>query len=233
MQLLAILVGLLLGLYVFRRWSAQAGPTRTAQVLRQFAMLGGAVLLIVLIMRGGPAALALLPLLLPMLLRGRDFWKRLAPATTAGGPGNSRSTVETRFLNMALDHASGEMWGKVLEGRFAGHELQELTLNELLDLWRECRVDAQSAAVLESYLDRTIGDEWREQAHHREEDSPSSDSPMSRQEAYDILGLQAGASHEEIKTAHRRLMQRVHPDHGGSTYLAARINQAKDLLLGN
>ena len=56
---------------------------------------------------------------------------------------------------------------------------------------------------------------------------------MEREEAYKVLGLQPGASREAIKAAHRRLMQRVHPDHGGSDELAACVNRAKDLLLGD
>ncbi len=74
--------------------------------------------------------------------------------------------------------------------------------------------------------------------HSRESAQPNENSRSThvnreREEAYRVLGLPPGASREEIKAAHRRLMQRVHPDHGGSDELAARVNKAKDLLLGD
>jgi DnaJ-domain-containing protein 1 len=126
------------------------------------------------------------------------------------------------------------MSGRVLEGRFAGRTLRDLSLQNLLDLWRECQSDAQSLAVLEAYLDRHVEAGWREQVC---DTGPTADSNrnsgvMDRAEAYQILGLQPGASREDIQAAYRRLIQRVHPDHGGSSYLAARLNQARDVLLG-
>ena len=229
MQLLLILSGGLIGLYAFRQWSSQAGPVRTAQALRRLSWIGAGLLVFLLIIRGG-AALAWLPLLLPLLPRLLSNWRQHIATTASSHTNNTQSNVETQFLRMSLDHTSGEMRGTVLTGRFAGRALNELAPEELLRLWREVQSDAQSVAVLESYLDRTQEQDWREQARQQEHDS-NSGAPLSREDAYEILGLQPGASPEEIKAAHRRLMQRVHPDHGGSTYLAARINQAKDLLL--
>ena len=135
---------------------------------------------------------------------------------------------------MELDHATGVMSGWVLKGRFARRSLQDLPLLDLLDLWRECQIDAQSMAVMEAYLDRHSGADWREQAQaaHRATDSGKESGTMDSMEAYQILGLQPGASREEVQAAYRRLIQRVHPDHGGSSYLAARLNQARGVLLG-
>ena len=135
---------------------------------------------------------------------------------------------------MELDHDTGAMSGEVLEGPFQGRRLSDLNLQQLLDLLDQCATaDAQSAAVLEAYLDREHGPDWRnsEASAGRSQASPP-DGQMTRAEAYEILGLEEGAEKDEILAAHKRLMQRLHPDLGGSTYLAAIINQAKDLLLG-
>jgi hypothetical protein len=238
MQWLLLLWGLAAVLYLFVRWSLRVGPAHTAQVLRWTAVTIGAVLLLLLFARGGAALAVPLLAVLPVLLkRWQQLWRPLAgtrSAASSSSPGPDKrhpnSTVETRFLRMTLQHASGVMEGTVLIGRFSGRLLRQLTLEELLTLWQECQVDPQSAAVLEAYLDRTQGQDWREYRHHRQE-STSHTTAMDRQEAYEVLGLPPGATVEAIKAAHRRLMQRVHPDHGGSNYLAARINQAKAVLL--
>ena len=104
---------------------------------------------------------------------------------------------------------------------------------ELLQLLRECQHDEQSVALLQAYLDRVHAQDWRQQAGAQEQQQTTSESSeMSREEAYQVLGLSADASDEEIIEAHRRLMQKLHPDRGGSAYLAARINLAKETLLG-
>lgn len=233
--LLLILVGSFAGLFWFMRWSSRVGPTRTAQMLRWIAMGGFGLLLLMAFTRGGAALVApILALLLPIALR---HWRKLLPLFTYGAGGragnaNNASTVQTQFLHMSLDHTSGDMQGQVVMGQFQGRYLNDLTLRELLCLWQECQQDAQSAAVLETYLDRSHAD-WRE-TPFQEHDSPDAAQPKSSaQEAYEILGLQPGASKADIKAAHRRLIQRLHPDHGGSSYLAARINWAKDVLLGS
>jgi DnaJ-domain-containing protein 1 len=123
--------------------------------------------------------------------------------------------------------------GTVLQGKFEGRNLEELSFDDLVDLLHECRVnDPQSATVLETYLDRVHGGEWRGAGGNAEGGRASAgNSAMSRDEAYELLGLQPGASDAEIRDAHRKLLMANHPDKGGSTYIAAQINQARDVLL--
>ena len=229
---------LLVGFILLARWFVVAEPRKVVVLARWvLAILG----LIVggYLLWGGFQALAALALffMLPALMRWRMIWNRLK-AAQGPSPGQA-SEVETRFFRMTLDHDSGVMTGLVKEGRFRGRALEDLGIEELVDLWAECRAeDAQSAAVLEAYLDRTHGEAWREAAERDYGGAgagprpPSGEGAMSQEEAYEILGLEPGASREEIHEAHRRLMQKIHPDHGGSNYLAAKINQAKARLLG-
>ena len=156
-------------------------------------------------------------------------------STDGRAAAGQQSKVETRFLKLILDHDSGGMTGQVLDGQFKGSDLGQLSLAQLLLLLQECQLeDRESAQLLEAYLDRIHGDEWRTQAQTGPDTGGTGLSErMNRQEAYDILGLDAGASHDEIKNAHRRLIQKLHPDRGGSTYLAWKINQANALLLGD
>jgi hypothetical protein len=142
------------------------------------------------------------------------------------------SEVVTETLRMQLDHASGSLEGEVLRGRFSGRTLDSLGLSDILELLADCqREDPRSVPLLETYLDRRQAD-WR--GHVDGEDEPARPAPpggMDEATAWSILGLSPGASADEIKAAHRRLMTRLHPDHGGSGYLAAQLNEAKDLLL--
>src|SRR5689334_18945325 len=130
------------------------------------------------------------------------------------------SAVDTAFLHMELYHASGVMTGRVLSGRFSGRDLAQLTLAELLALRTECAGDASSLAVLESYIDRTQPEEWRAQAEAAARPA-GNDQAITRERAYEILGLAPGADDTAIREAHRRLMLKNHPDHGGSAYIAA------------
>jgi len=227
---------LLVGVVLIARWFTTAEPRRVVTLLRWVAAILGLVIGGVLLWGGRQALAALaIPMLIPLALRWRALWNRIK-AAQGPIPGQT-SQVETRFLRMTLDHDSGMMDGWVIAGAFQGRRLGELALQDLVTLWRECRgADTQSAAVLEAYLDRVHGEAWRSAASQGAEGGAEAPrgpagAPMTREEALEILGLSANPSREEIHTAHRRLMQKVHPDHGGSNYLAAKINEAKDLLL--
>lgn len=141
------------------------------------------------------------------------------------------SRVRSAFLDMSLDHDSGELSGTILAGDHAGRSLGEFNLAELLAMVPA--FDAESVALLESYLDRRFP-AWRQDAQGNGaggQRRAASGGKMTAEEAYQILGLQPGASRDDIARAHRALMKKLHPDQGGSTYLAARVNEAKDTLL--
>jgi hypothetical protein len=172
---------------------------------------------------------------MPIAILGLTMWRRGRSPGTIGKSGSSpKSTVRTAMFEMELDHDTGDMDGLVLTGDHEGSRLSSLSRKQLFKLLSDTSQDAESAALLEAYLDRSIPG-WREDtkadadARHT---SSSGSGPMTKQEAYQILGLSPGARADEIHEAHRRLMKRVHPDSGGSTFLASKINEAKDILLG-
>jgi hypothetical protein len=142
-----------------------------------------------------------------------------------------RSRVRSQFLDVTLDHDSGELSGRIVAGPHAGRSLDEFDLPQLLAMIPG--FDAESVPLLESYLDRRFP-AWRQDAQGHAaggQGRPASSGKMTDEEAYQILGLQPGAGRDEISRAHRALMKKLHPDQGGSTYLATRVNEAKDTLL--
>lgn len=165
-------------------------------------------------------------------------WGGSGGASPSGqGPSGKTSEIVTDMLAMTLDHQTGDLDGDVLKGRFTGRSLGSLGLQDLLQLLVDCqRDDPRSVPLLETYLDRHQPD-WRTQATSDSDDdggyqpSQPSDAMMDKATACSILNVSPTASADEIKDAHRRLMNKLHPDHGGSSYLAAQLNQAKDVLL--
>jgi len=215
-------------------WFLRASPSSLARGMRRVLFVLGVIAVGSILIFG----LRFVPSLLPELfgLAGLVITGLIARALrnrSSGGfssPGTGRRTeVRTTFLQAWIDHGTGDVGGTVLTGRFAGRALDRLSDSELLDLHEECTGDADSLRVLEAYLDRRLNVDWRT-ARQPPPRGPRSD--MTRAEALAVLGLAEGASEEEIKAAHRRLIRRTHPDAGGTADLAARINRAKDVLVG-
>ena len=233
-------------IFLFLWWFLRTPPERVARGLRRAVLLLVVVSVILLAATGrlhwmfavigalAPLTMRILKILqaIPLPILQRLLSGLQQTRAKAGGRGQ-RSQVETRFLRVTLDHDSGEMNGEVMEGPFRGQTLAGMSLGDLLNLLDECRADTQSATVLEAYLERMHPD-WRDVADSRagyEHRTAGDTDDMTEQEAREILGVGADATRDDIVAAHRRLMQKVHPDHGGSDYLAAQINRAKAVLL--
>lgn len=236
-----IFLALLAGVLLFISWYKRAPSSQQQRIRGRMLIYAGIAIVVLLLVTGhlNPiiafilAALAVGQRILAVANMANMFKGFKNAMKGAAGPSDGNiSDVETRYLRMSLDHDTGEMNGVVLEGEFQGRRLSELALDDLMRLLAVCRSeDAQSASVLEAYLQRVHGDSWHEASHAGGAEHGSERSQMSEAEAREILGVGADASREEIIDAHRRLMQKNHPDRGGSTYLAAKINEAKDVLL--
>lgn len=230
--MLVAFAGVLLA-YALLRWAATAPPRQIVAALRWgAAVAGGAVGLWLIVTGRLGAALALGSMLAPMFVRWKALFRTIRNAS--GPTPGQTSQVETPSLRMTLDHDTGAMDGLVLKGPMAGSRLAELSPGQLLDLLRTCRVDdADAAQLLEAYLDRAHPS-WREAAGgdgQGDTARPAGGGTMTRDEAYRVLGLAPGADADAVRAAHRRLMTKIHPDIGGSAYLAAKINEARDVLL--
>ncbi len=229
MPLLFGIVVLILLLWAVNAFS-KADPKQAARLLRYIGGVAALIFALFLLLRGEIA------LAVPVGAVGLGWlgWLTLWPASFGGRtqkrPGQV-SRVRSPFLEMELDHDSGAMRGRILAGRHAGYALDALHPQTLIGLIGE--IDNDSRQLLMAYLDRREP-RWREHAQGdagARQASSAARGKMTEEEAYQILGLQPGAGAQEIGRAHRSLMKKLHPDQGGSTYLAARVNEAKDVLL--
>jgi hypothetical protein len=224
-------------LYSLLQMFRAANPVVLARAIK---IAGGVVALAVAAFTGAKGELAVA---IPLGIFGAGLlgW---SPFATSGfgnigglfGAGGQRSAgqtsrVRSQFFEMILDHDTGGLSGRVVAGPNAGHSLEEFELSQLLEMIPE--LDAESVPLLESYLDRRFP-AWRQNAKADaagRQRRPAPIGKMTDEEAYQILGLKPGAGRDEIGRAHRALMKKLHPDQGGSTYLAARVNEAKEVLL--
>jgi DnaJ domain len=228
---LFLLYLVLVGIKQFARLS----PAIAARLVRQGGGVLGALGALLLLLRGS-LGLASLLASVAFGFAGWGKFQNLASglgARRTSSAGGQKSSARSAMFEMRLDHGTGELTGIVLSGPFQGRELGALTRAECVDLYATARrEDPDGARLLETYLDRRFAG-WRE-ATQDQGDARRSDvgsGAMSSKEAYQVLGLPQGADAQEVARAHRVLMKKLHPDHGGSTSLAARVNQAKDVLL--
>jgi hypothetical protein len=241
MPRLIILIAVAIIAWLLIRWFIRTPPKQVVASAKRVGLAVAVLGLAFLAITGRlnwifVAGAALLPflkkgfVLLRYLPLVRGLFGGVATAANLGGKRNPFSTLETRFLRVSLDISTGNLDGEVLDGAFEGQFLSKMSLEQLLNLFKECSADPRSAALLAAYLDRHHGG-WRAQTSGSGPSEPTTNQGMSAAEAHDILGLEPDASDDDITQAHRRLIHKLHPDRGGSTYLATKINQAKDFLL--
>jgi hypothetical protein len=224
----AVILGLML-------WGAnsfsKADPKQTAKLARRVGAGAAFLIAAFLLLRGELGAAVAVGIIGVSTLGWLPFW----PAGSGGWTRTSGvrvSRVQTAFIEMELNHVTGAMHGRILAGPHQRASLDSLDVPTLIGLLGT--LDGDSRALLAAYLDRRQPG-WR---NHAQDDAAAGSgrrtagsSKMTEEEAYQILGIQPGASAEEVSRAHRSLIKKLHPDQGGSTYLAARVNEAKDVLL--
>ncbi len=236
MPRLILIAAIAAALYILIRRAQTAPPhKRRGEYIKLALGITAGVVLVLAVMGKmhwiGVAATALLlalrqlaPVLVRMFPMLASHFSRSSPS-----PGQS-STVSTDLLRMQLDHDSGKLSGEVLEGSFKGWRLDDMDQQQLDSLCDWCQQrDQDSLQLLLSYLEQRFPGATPGGGSSGQQSAPGG---INREEALAILGLGADATDEEIVAAHRKLIQKLHPDRGGNDYLAAKINQAKDFLLG-
>jgi hypothetical protein len=227
MSILILLIGIAAFIALGLIYFASAPPAQVAAAIRY---AGPALLLLfggILALTGRFGAAA------PVLTVAVAWFSRMRRRSAVRSTPGKKSVVRSAWLEVELDHDTGDMNGFVLAGPFEARTLDELSEEELRALAADIRGDRESAELLEAYLDRRMPG-WRDGADadmgagHA---GPYDTGAMTHEEAYKILGLEAGATAADVRQAHRRLMQRVHPDLGGNAFLAQRVNEARDVLL--
>ncbi len=232
-----LLFGIALFFLVLRalRAFAEADPAALALIIRRGGGSAALLAAVFLVLRGRiDMAIGLGGLGVWLLgMRSGSFLRMFK---SARGPGKQKvSCVRSAMIEMELDHDSGKMRGTVLAGPAEGKSLDSMTRPQCEALYDICcQDDPEGARLMEAYLDRRFAG-WRAAAQDQRGAGRRSTrrraGTMTEDEAYEVLGLQKGASEEDVIRSHRSLMKKLHPDHGGSTDLAARVNEAKDVLM--
>lgn len=219
-------MGLLFYLYQLWKGGKPQGQAREITSYGGYACLAGGAILLAM----GRIAVGSVMLVAGLALVGRagGTFRDLAGNLFGG----RRSQIRAPMVEMTVDHRTGRLAGRFTAGRHAGNTLESLSVPQLAE--EIGRLDPYSAELVEAYLDRRASG-WRQNAQHdagaRRRSGAAGRDAMTEEEAYDVLGLQPGATEAQVRSAHRSLMKKLHPDHGGTDYLASRVNQAKDIIL--
>ena len=242
-------VAIIFLLFMVIRHFKKSPPQLSSNILKQAAIYAAVAGVVILVVTGRlhwlfAAAASLIPLFkkaLP-LLRYAPFLKQLlqrfsSTYTKQQSKSEQTAQIESRYIRLFLNQNTGEINGLVLNGNYQGKNLKQLPLKQLLQLLSEYQqLDVESARLLLVFIDKFHGENWRNQTeynHSQTNPPPSNQSTMTDEEAYQILGLSQPASESEIASAYKKLMLKMHPDRGGSSYLASKINQARDHLIKN
>lgn len=239
--LIAILV---VGYLIYTLYFKQLMQQGKAGKIKLGLICLGLLILGLVVMGKAPAAMAVLGALLTQvtrLLRYMPFLLKFFPSMAGAVPGfgsssndsNGTSVVRTSVLVMTLHHSSGKLDGDVIAGPLNGKKISELSLDEIKNLYQYCEEnDAEASRLLQAYIARERSDEWQGQTGSHSGAGNNNPSDMSKDEARDVLGVPSDATDKDIIAAHKSLIGKMHPDKGGSNYLATKINQAKQVLLG-
>ena len=232
MQSLILTIALVGALVAFH-WLKNAPDRIRKKAVRTGLIYGGIAVLAILVLTGRINPLiAALGALIPLAQRAFSTWQLFRKV--AGTTDDAQSTVRSHHLHMAVNHANGRLTGKVLVGPNSGRSLDELDTSELLELFDfYARSDRQAGLLLQAYLDQRVSG-WREKygkAGIPPGNRPEREENMTLQEASEILGVPVDATRDAVVNAHKRLIQKLHPDRGGSTYLASKVNLAKARML--
>lgn len=243
MTRILLIVGLLGATWFWLTWKNTSDTKARKELIWKTAVGCLIVVIFLLTLTGkihwlGAVVAAILPLLkqaMVLLLRYFPFLAQLYKTYGPTAKAPNTSTVRSAIIAMTLNHETGELQGEVLSGPFAGQQMASMTRETLAELLDYCRQqDSDSARLLESYLIQRFGSDTDfTQSDDDNSQAGSESAPMTIAEARAVLGLKASATAEDITLAHRRLIQKLHPDRGGNDYLAAKINQARDVLLAD
>ncbi len=230
MHRVLLLLAIIWGFLALTKYLKQQPPEKRKALTWKFAVYGLVLVIIALAVSGklhpiGAVIAASIPFLKGLGALAIRFMPSLIKLKQAHF---SASVMTTRYLRVEIDPVSGKMSGEILAGDYHGSTLADLTQEQLSQLQQTYQQqDQESARLLNAYLQQQFQHKSSEHQHQEQ----ATQTTMDRAEALQVLGLAGDANKKDIITAHRKLMQKLHPDRGGSDYLAAKINQAKDRLL--